>query len=1091
MSTKFFTNSEENTLIKKFEGFFTHNPNIAYFDALVGYFRASGYFRIRPFLDKVPQIRILVGINVDKMLAEAHQAGLELLQNSQKTRDDFIQDIQKDIQQANYDRDTEKGILQFIDDIVTGKIQVKAHPTKKIHAKVYILRSEPFNENTHSAAITGSSNLTDAGLGGGNFYNYEFNVLLNEYSEVKFAIDEFEKLWAESFDILPVDMQKIKKATYLSEEIKPFELYIKLLTEYFGKNIDYDPDSIGDLPANFKKLSYQVDAVNEGFNMLLKHNGFILADVVGLGKTVVAAMVAKKFLIKNGRENTKILVVYPPAVEKNWKNTFKNFNIDKYTKFITNGSLEKILSKKDPNYWQQEEYDLVIVDEAHKFRNHTTGVFEKLQLICKSPRANEGLIKGDQKKVILVSATPLNNRPDDIFYQIQMFQDVRQSTLPVTNLTAFFRPLMDQYKDLKRLENLDVDKLRDIYGKIRKNVIEPITVRRTRTDLENIAEYKLDLAEQAIKFPKVEPPQKVEYIMDKQLNELFHKTVSYLTDEAHLKYSRYQAIAGLKPAIQSQYYENAETVSKSLASIMKTQLIKRLESSFYAFKKSLKNFQQATDRMIEMFANDKIFIAPDTDVNKLLDQGWSEEDIETEIERLREENPKNQTFQREDFQPQFVENLAKDSALLEELVDSWEAVENDPKLDVFIAQLNRRFLNPKTNLAGKLVIFSESKDTVDYLADALKNVGRKDVLVISSKNRNQLYDTIVNNFDANCPKDQQVNDFNIIITTEVLAEGVNLHRSNVIVHYDTPWNSTKLMQRIGRVNRIGTEADVIYNYIFYPSAQGDSQINLNKTAFMKIQAFHTAFGEDNQVFSTDEILDEVKLFQGTYKEEQDERLKYLHYLRNFRKGNKSWFDKIKKMPLKSRAGRSSGKIKKPDLQNGTAAFLKTDKKLEFYWVDGDKQIREITPIEAFKIFEADQAEENVELIASHHDHVQQAIKYFEEMENDAVQGQIDPEALGGVAQRAKKWLAGIINHSKITVEQKENINKIITLIDIGKYTNLPGEVDKLQKKKLNLDQAILEIDKISKKYSIDVSNVQKGEKRKVEKPVLIISESFS
>jgi superfamily II DNA/RNA helicase len=113
-----------------------------------------------------------------------------------------------------------------------------------------------------------------------------------------------------------------------------------------------------------------------------------------------------------------------------------------------------------------------------------------------------------------------------------------------------------------------------------------------------------------------------------------------------------------------------------------------------------------------------------------------------------------------------------------------------------------------------------------------------------------LYDTIVSNFDANCVSEKQDNKYQIIITTEVLAEGVNLHRSNVIIHYDTPWNSTKLMQRIGRVNRIGTKASSIYNYVFYPSAQGDSQIQLNKTAFMKIQAFHTAFGEDNQVFSS-------------------------------------------------------------------------------------------------------------------------------------------------------------------------------------------------------------------------------------------------
>ncbi|MBO1050008.1 MAG: DEAD/DEAH box helicase family protein [Dolichospermum sp. DEX182a] len=451
MSTKFFTNSEENTLIKKFEGVFTYNPNIQYFDALVGYFRASGYFRIRPFLDKVPHIRILVGINVDKMLADAQKSGLEFFKHDEKTREDFIKEIQKDIENANYDQKTETGILQFIDDIIQGKIQVKAHPEKKIHAKVYILRPEPFNQHTPATAITGSSNLTDAGLGGGNFHNYEFNVQLTEYDDVQFATAEFEKLWAESVDILPVDIKNITKETYLNAETTPFELYIKLLTEYFSDNINYDADSIGDLPENFKKLSYQVDAVNEGFNMLIKHNGFILADVVGLGKTVIAAMVAKRFLMENGRNNTKILVVYPPAVEKNWKNTFKYFNIDKYTKFIINGSLEKILTEHQ-DYWNKEEYDLVIVDEAHKFRNHKTGAFQHLQLICKSPRVNQGLIPGNQKKVILVSATPLNNRPDDIFYQIQMFQDARQSTLPITNLTAFFNPLMEPKQTLHTFE---------------------------------------------------------------------------------------------------------------------------------------------------------------------------------------------------------------------------------------------------------------------------------------------------------------------------------------------------------------------------------------------------------------------------------------------------------------------------------------------------------------------------------------------------------------------------------------------------------------------------------------------------------------
>ena len=1118
MKTKFFTNKEENTLIKKFEGVFTYNQNIQFFEVLVGYFRASGYFRIRPFLDKVPQIRILVGINVDKMLAEAQKSGLEFFKNHEKTKEDFIKQIQDDIEEANYDQETENGILQFIDDLVEKKIQVKAHPGKKIHAKVYILRPEPFNEHTPASVITGSSNLTDAGLGAGNLYNYEFNVLLNDYADVKFATDEFEILWADSVDILPVDIQNVKKKTYLNDEVSPFELYIKILSEYFGQNIDYDPDSMGDLPANFKKLSYQVDAVNEGFNMLQKHNGFMLADVVGLGKTVVAAMVAKKFILQNGRDYTKILVVFPPAIEKNWKNTFKDFKIDKYAKFITNGSLQKILNGHE-DYWNKEEYDLIIVDEAHKYRNHKTGVFQNLQLICKSPRANKGLIDGFQKKVILVSATPLNNKPDDIFYQIQMFQDARQSSLPITNLTSFFSPLMEQYKTLKRFDELDVNKLREIYGKIRKNVIEPITVRRTRADLENIPDYKTDLTEQGIIFPKVDPPKKVEYIMDEKLNELFLKTTIYLAGFSEkeeirkkelevaaklgitlndiLNYSRYQAISGLKPKIQNKYYEKAELVSKSLAFIMKTQLIKRLESSFYAFKKSLASFKKATDRMIEMFENDKVFIAPDTDVNKLLDKGWSEEDIEKEIERLAEENPKNHTFKANNFKDEFLVYLKKDAELLQELVNSWDKIEHDPKLEVFIDKLKKQFLNKKTNLEGKLVIFSESKDTVDYLAKALKKEGRTDVLVISAKNRKAKYETIVENFDANYPSEnekekgkEQKNDYNIIITTEVLAEGVNLHRSNVVIHYDTPWNSTKLMQRIGRVNRIGTRASKIYNYVFYPSAQGDAQIKLNKTAFMKIQAFHTAFGEDNQVFSTDEILDDVKLFSGTYKEEEDERLKYLHFLRDFRKQNRKWFNDIKKIPLKSRAGRNSEKIKKPELQGGTTAFLKTEKKFEFYWVNNALQTKEITPVEAFRIFEANQNEKRVDLIDSHHEHVKMAVENFETFEHQLAQSQTDPEALGGVAQRAKKFLSEIIKHPVLTEKQKENIQKIVVLIDIGKYTNLPSDVAKLQKRKLNLSNSIFELDKIAKNYNVDLSNAQKGTKGKVNKPIIIISESF-
>lgn len=1096
MSTRFFTNKEDNTLLKKFEGVFKYNPGIVCFDALVGYFRASGYFRIREFLDKVPQIRILVGINVDRLIKQAHAAGFDFYENHEKTKKEFIAETQKDIEKANYEKDTEEGIIQFIEDIISKKVVIKAHPEKKLHAKIYIFRPEPFNKHTPAQVITGSSNLTDAGLGYGNQYNYEFNVQLNDYDDVKFATDEFESLWDEAVDILPEDLQGVKKKSYLNDEITPFEIYIKMLIEYFGKDINYDPDSVGDLPENFKKLSYQVDAVNQGYNMMMEHNGFVLADVVGLGKTVVAAMVAKKFLIQNGRDNSKILVVYPPAVEKNWKNTFKDFKIDRYTKFITNGSLHKILNEHE-DYWPKEEYDLIIVDEAHKFRNHTSQAFHRLQLICKSPRANKGNVEGAQKKVILVTATPLNNKPDDIFYQIQMFQDARNSTLPETNLTSFFNPLMEEYKKLKRYETLDINRLRWIYAEIRDKVIEPITIRRTRADLLQIDEYKKDLDEQGIKFPIVDPPRKIEYVMDDHLNQLFHKTVSYLTETdddkqaKYIGYYRYQAIAGLKFEISSVLYERAELTSKSLAFIMKTQLVKRLESSFYAFKNSLSNLLQSTERMIEMFKNNKVYIAPDGDINKMIDQGLTTDEIEEKIKQLNEEDPKNDIFTADDFEPEFLESLKKDQEYLKELVTAWNKINYDPKLDVFLDKLNIQFLNKRTNLEGKLVIFSESKDTVDYITEALHNKGRKDVLVVSADNRRQLYDTIVNNFDANIDEELKRDDYNIIITTEVLAEGVNLHRSNAIVHYDTPWNSTRLMQRIGRVNRIGTVANKIYNYVFYPSAQGDAQIRLNRTAYMKIQAFHTAFGEDNQVYSEDEILDDVKLFKkDAVKEKADQRLKYLFYLRNFRKKNRERFNKIKNLSYKSRVGRDSKAINKNDLGGGTASFVRTSRKFEFYWTDIDNEVKVLTPIEAFKIFEAKENEQAIDLINTHHEQVNLALNYFKKEDQKEVINQVDPQALGGVALRAKKFLATIKKHTPDREKFHQNIEQTLYLIDIGRYTNLSTEIDRLQKKKLNLNESIKELEDIFKNFDIEISETKESAKLKAEKGKLIISESF-
>ena len=807
-----FTNREGNTLMKEFEGVLQHNPQIRNLDAVVGFLRASGYFSLRPFLDSINKVRVLIGIDVDKYIAEAARQGKLFFGAEDDVKQDCLRQIRKDIESSNYRKEIEDGMFQMVQDLIDGKLELRAHPSKKIHAKIYVLYPDDFNQYTQGMAITGSSNLSGNGLGITEERQYEFNVKMTQHEDVQFAKDEFEQLWEEAkgCEITADDLKTSIDRTYLKGDVSPYDLYIKMLMEYFSDRIlETDNDDPFDMPDGYTKYDYQMDAVIEGYQKLIRYDGFFLADVVGLGKTVIATMIAKKFLIENGRDHTKILVVYPPAVEQNWKTTFKDFGIDKYANFISNGSLSKVLDEDNYNYWNADEYDLVLVDEAHKFRSHTTSAFEQLQEICKMPRVETGNIPGYKKKVMLISATPMNNTPADLYNEILLFQDPRHSTIDgVGNLTAFFAPLIVEFRKLRNNPDADIRDFKKLAEKVRDRVIKPLTVRRTRTDIESVPRYNKDVNG----FPKVERPVESRYELNEHLANLFERAMQTLDKE--LTYARYQAIAFLKPEVSNGLYDNAELISRSLAGIRKNGLVKRLESSFYAFQVSIQNFRQANQNMLDMFANDKVFIAPDLDINLLLENGLSEEEIEEKLNAKAETNPKNAVFHADDFRPEFVEMLRADQAILEKMWNDWQDIsdDDDSKFAKFNELLKHELFKAERNPEQKLVVFSESVDTVEYLE---RRINRSDVLVISSGNRSQQFKTIRENFDANYKT--KLNDYNIILTTDVLAEGVNLHRSNVIVNYDTPWNSTRLMQRIGRVNRIGSASKHIYNYVFYPS----------------------------------------------------------------------------------------------------------------------------------------------------------------------------------------------------------------------------------------------------------------------------------
>ena len=1103
MSKRFFTNEGENTLLKKFAGVFAHNPDMERFDALVGYLRASGYFALRPHLEKVPLIRIIVGIDVDTELARHHRKGLLMLGDADKTLAFVRAKLAEDVQGAPYRREIEDGIRQFVADVASRRVEIKAHSTKKLHAKLYVFLPAGFCEHKPGSVITGSSNLTAAGLGVEDAAsNYEFNVVIHDYEEVFFAKNEFEKLWKEGISILPEAVKGVVRESYLREDLTPFELYVKFLIEYFGPAIDYDPNSERDMPKGRKALNYQGDAVNDGWLKLQKHGGFFLADVVGLGKTVVATRIAKKFYYHNGFPNhrSRILIITPPALRENWETEMELFGLDDAVKIIHNGSLHKI---RDP-----EKYDLIIIDEAHKFRNDTADGYDLLQKLCKT-RTKHRLPHDEfaRKKVILISATPLNNRPADIRNQVLLFQDGKDSTI-IGNLQHFFALRIKEYQiatnPLKTPDRQVAHAaVARIYELIREQVVQPLTVRRTRTDLVEDKRWKADLDAQGIIFPKVEKPTPVLYKLDVGLGELYDRTIQLLAfpDAGGLTYNRYRAIAFLSNPELKKKYERADLVATQLARIMKTMLVKRLDSSFIAFKKSLGRFRDATQAMLTMFERGNIYIAPSLNVSDYILEDREDELIAAIAEAI-ETDPTITVCAPKDFKPEFLDGLKHDGRILDELVAAWEKFQGDPKMDKFLACLrgedgNQNLLAKPFNETGKLVIFSEARDTTLYLTEKLNDAGFGPVLTVDSHNRSAVMPVVRANFDANVTIGDATNrkdDFRILISTEVLAEGVNLHRAHVIVNYDTPWNSTRLMQRIGRVNRIGSTAKAVHIFNFYPTTQVDDDIDLQRKAFLKLQAFHTALGEDSQIYSPDEEVDNFGLFDRAIEEERDERLRFLSELRDFKDLNEDDFRRIRNLPLRARCGRyDAGQA------GHTLAFIRNDRRDAFYRINSE--LVETSFVEMARAFRAEVSEPAAPLPAAHHEQVMSALEDFRtKLAADAVRDRAVDHTVGPNEQSAIRVLAAAQSMPNIAPQEKALFIAAQQAVRLAKFQDLPRKLNAFQKavnKKPVTTSAYLDkLLEIIRTYPLDVAEPDAPTPAKAAVdakfiPQIILSESFT
>lgn len=998
---KFFTNEPERDLYSRFSTILKSNTQ--FFDVLVGYFRTSGFFRLYPAMESVDKIRILVGLNVDKYTVEL----IDQANTIKESKEKFTKGIETEFEVTEPSDRIEKGVRKFIEWMKTGKMEMRMYVDAPIHAKVYIMRKDPDKSDYYGCVITGSSNFSEAGLAN----NLEFNVELKDSADVRFALERFEELWKDAVPVQDAYIDAVENKTWLRNDITPYEIYLKTLYEFFREEINADKDELAQnlLPSGFMKLQYQIDAVVQAKKILQAYNGVFISDVVGLGKTYICAMLAKS--LGKGKK----LVICPPVLCSYWEEVLLEFDVAARVESL--GKLDSIL-KSDV------DYEYVFVDEAHRFRNADTDSFSKLHEICYG------------KKVVLISATPINNYTSDIENQIYLFQPKHNSNIVgVKNLERFFTTLNSSLKRLEKGTPEYMAQIRDNSEVIRDKILRHIMIRRTRSEIEQY--YKYDLEKQNLAFPKLGAPEQIIYAFDDTTDSVFNETIAAIKD---FTYARYKPITYLK---DTSKYSQLISAQQNMGGFMKSILVKRLESSFYAFRMTLGRFISSYEQFIEMFNKGEVWISKKVDVYDMLDAG------DTDGLMKMVENDKGFHFIASEFKASFIIDLNKDLAKLKYLRRLWDSITNDPKIEAFIKELK----NNKKLLGNKKIIFTESKETAEYLEEKLRHLYGERVVAYSGMSSAKLKADIEDSFNPKYVK--KGNDrYDVLITTDILAEGINLHRSNSLINYDLPWNPTRIMQRVGRINRVGTEHQQIYVYNFFPTTQSNEQIPLKERILEKLQAFHDTLGEDYKYLSDEEVVSSQKLFENLTssfdtEENTSPELQYLAVIRQIRDNDKSLFERIKRLPKKSKTGRYSNSVK----EAATLTFIRKGA-LKSFLITG-RETAALSFIDAVKFLECQPDERRINVGSVYYTHYDANNTAFDEsLQQDEIIVASNP-SLRGNDMKVVRILRAILNEPTLTEDQEAVIKRLCQAYENG---DIPQNVTK------NIIKELKNVDDLASAY---------------------------
>ncbi len=766
-------------------------------DIASGYFNLGGFQLIKDELKKSKKFRLLIGRTPER-------DDRKLIDDLFELKNAYEQAIKTDLEDEDLKKEKKESATDLIDFLKRKEVEVRLYDKTFLHGKAYIF---------DRLVITGSSNFTYSGLTA----NTELNAVLDEAHARYIREEWFEKFWKEAKDFKEELIQIYEESKFGTKEYRPYEVFIKALYELQKEDFLTKEGEISkDLPESVVDLStFQEDAVKRIFSRLKLYNGVLVADSVGLGKTWIAKKIVEEFGFYRRR---KFLVVCPAQLHNMWRDELKHLGVSENILHMENlGKEELDLEELESRHGiKLKEIALIVVDESHNFRNPISNRFEGLYSLIEHTHTD-----GNNPKIVLMTATPMNNTIWDLYHQLTLVSQ--------NNKKIFIKDgIYDLEKEFKKAQQKggEASRLND--------VLQLISIRRTRQYIqENYPEAKFKAQDgqyEKITFPK-RNLEAINYSLDEAYQGLYHEISKQIDQELTLAYYKLEDYK-----IDQKNREELQRM-EALAGIYQTVLLKRLESSVEAFRKSIKGQIDFLNQFKKLLKEGKILRKK----AYLKYLNFFEDEVEAE-DILAEIKKDLEDIDLTDYNlKKLTADLDQDIKIFEEIYAKVKPIteKDDAKLKKFKEILLSLKKEPK------IIIFSYYTDTIDYLYDALEK--DKDTQRTLSKK--------IDKVDGSVPLNQRLEtlnqflngDVDILFSTDILSEGQNLQKARVLINYDLHWNPTRMIQRAGRIDRIGTPFKEIAIYNFFPDQELELLLQLVRTLQNKIAMINDIVGLDSSV----------------------------------------------------------------------------------------------------------------------------------------------------------------------------------------------------------------------------------------------------